>query len=104
MLNGKKKVSFSMLLDRISCVILCADEAKSIYRILCTHLTLLGYTRVKQGRSTFPYSYRFTFINVQRIIVLRYHMLAMGLVETLNKEHIFARKKFHNWVVSFASH
>ena len=34
MLNGKKKVSFSMLLDRISSVILCADEAKSIYRIL----------------------------------------------------------------------
>ena len=46
MLNGKKKVSFSMLLDRISSVILCADEAKSIYRILYTHLTLLGYTHV----------------------------------------------------------
>ena len=46
-LNGKKKVSFSMLLDRISSVILCADEAKSIYRILYTHLTLLGNTRVR---------------------------------------------------------
>ena len=84
-----------MLLDRISSVILCADEAKSIYRILCTHLTLLGYTRAKQGRSTFPYSYRFSFINVQQIITLRYHMLAMGLVETLNKEHLIPRCLIH---------
>ena len=48
MLNGKKKVSFSMLLDRISSVILCADEAKSIYRILSYPFdTLRLHTRVE---------------------------------------------------------
>ena len=38
-----------MLLDRISSVILCADEAKSIYRILSTHLTLFKHTCNEMG-------------------------------------------------------